>query len=58
MGYFVVAVNPTGSTGYGQEFTDRIQAHWGDRPFQDLIAGYHAALDKFPEVSQKSLFLY
>jgi dipeptidyl aminopeptidase/acylaminoacyl peptidase len=51
MGYFVVAVNPTGSTGYGQEFTDRIQEHWGDRPYQDLLAGYHAALDKFPEVS-------
>lgn len=50
MGYFVVAVNPTGSTGYGQDFTDRIQSHWGDRPFQDLVAGYHAALDKYPEI--------
>lgn len=30
-GYFVVAVNPTGSTGYGQEFTDRIQYNWGSR---------------------------
>lgn len=28
-GYFTVAVNPTGSTGYGQEFTDRIQKEWG-----------------------------
>lgn len=28
-GYFVVAINPTGSTGYGQEFTDAIQGDWG-----------------------------
>ncbi|KAL1411579.1 Dipeptidyl-peptidase 5 [Vanrija albida] len=49
-GYFVVAVNPTGSTGYGQEFTDRIAGHWGDRPYQDLVAGYFAALDKYPEI--------
>jgi dipeptidyl aminopeptidase/acylaminoacyl peptidase len=51
MGYFIVSVNPTGSTGYGQEFTDRIKEHWGDRPFQDLVMGYQAALDVFPEVS-------
>lgn len=68
-GYFVVAVNPTGSTGYGQEFTDRIKQQWGGRecqkhhdpsgrdwltapgPFKDLLAGYHAALNEFPEVS-------
>ena len=31
MGYFVIAINPTGSTGYGQEFTDRIQGEWGGR---------------------------
>jgi dipeptidyl aminopeptidase/acylaminoacyl peptidase len=60
-GYFVVAVNPTGSTGYGQEFCDRIQNHWGDRelsfllqltpgPYQDLLAGYNAALSKYPQI--------
>lgn len=35
-GYVVVLVNPTGSTGYGQEFTDRIRAEWGGRPYVDL----------------------
>lgn len=30
-GYFVIAINPTGSTGYGQDFTDRIQGEWGSR---------------------------
>ena len=28
-GYIVVAVNPTGSTGYGQKFTDAIRGQWG-----------------------------
>ena len=41
-GYFVVAINPTGSTSYGQEFTDRIQKHWGDRPFQGSTGGISA----------------
>ncbi|GMK53913.1 hypothetical protein CspeluHIS016_0104990 [Cutaneotrichosporon spelunceum] len=51
-GYFVVAVNPTGSTGYGQEFCDRIQNHWGDRPYQDLLIGYGAALDKYTQIDK------
>ncbi|WVR06822.1 hypothetical protein IAU60_003858 [Kwoniella sp. DSM 27419] len=49
-GYFVIAINPTGSTGYGQEFTDAIQNNWGGRPYKDLLAGYHAALDLYPEI--------
>ena len=35
-GYICVMPNPTGSTGYGQEFTDRIQCEWGGRPYVDL----------------------
>jgi dipeptidyl aminopeptidase/acylaminoacyl peptidase len=35
-GYIVVAVNPTGSTGYGQEFTDRIQGEWGSSESHSL----------------------
>ncbi|KAL7268917.1 Dipeptidyl-peptidase 5 [Rhizina undulata] len=35
-GYVVVAVNPTGSTGYGKAFTDAIQNQWGGRPYIDL----------------------
>ncbi|WWC61924.1 uncharacterized protein I303_104510 [Kwoniella dejecticola CBS 10117] len=49
-GYFVVAINPTGSTGYGQDFTDAIQGDWGGKPFKDLLAGYHAALARYPEI--------
>lgn len=35
-GYIVVAPNPTGSTGYGQDFTDAIQGSWGGLPYIDL----------------------
>lgn len=28
-GYFVVAINPTGSTGYGQDFVTAIHENWG-----------------------------
>ncbi|WVQ74414.1 hypothetical protein IAR50_004015 [Cryptococcus sp. DSM 104548] len=49
-GYFVVTINPTGSTGYGQEFTDAIQGDWGGKPFKDLLAGYQYALATYPEI--------
>jgi dipeptidyl aminopeptidase/acylaminoacyl peptidase len=39
-GYVVVCPNPTGSTGYGQEFTDAIQGQWGGLPYQDLVLGF------------------
>ncbi|KAF2707778.1 dipeptidyl-peptidase-like protein V precursor [Pleomassaria siparia CBS 279.74] len=39
-GYIVVAPNPTGSTGYGQDFVDAIQGQWGGLPYEDLVLGY------------------
>lgn len=39
-GYVVVTPNPTGSTGYGQAFTDAIKGHWGGRPYEDLVKGF------------------
>ncbi|KAJ9648346.1 hypothetical protein H2201_000533 [Coniosporium apollinis] len=39
-GYVVVAPNPTGSTGYGQAFTDAIQNQWGGLPYEDLVLGW------------------
>lgn len=50
-GYIVVAVNPTGSTGYGQEFCDKMKEDWGGAPFKDLLASYQAALATYPQVS-------
>ncbi|QSS65684.1 pre-mRNA-splicing factor brr2, oligopeptidase [Histoplasma capsulatum] len=39
-GYVVVAPNPTGSTGYGQAFTDAIQNQWGGKPYEDIVRGF------------------
>ena len=38
-GYVVIAPNPTGSTSYGQEFTDAITEEWGGLPYEDLVKG-------------------
>lgn len=65
-GYFVVMINPTGSTTFGQgippsrlanasgsffaEFVDAIAEDWGGKPFVDMINGWKYVLDKYPEV--------
>lgn len=46
-GFTTIAVDFHGSTGYGQEFTDAISNHWGDRPLEDLEKGLAAALEKY-----------
>lgn len=38
-GYIVIAPNPTGSTGYGQAFTNAIKKNWGGSPYIDLKQG-------------------
>jgi dipeptidyl aminopeptidase/acylaminoacyl peptidase len=37
-GYVVVMPNFRGSTSYGQKFTDDINADWGGKPFDDIMA--------------------
>ncbi|TFK24997.1 hypothetical protein FA15DRAFT_739131 [Coprinopsis marcescibilis] len=49
-GYFVIMINPTGSTTFGQEFTDAIAEDWGGKPFLDMINGWKHALQKYPEI--------
>jgi dipeptidyl aminopeptidase/acylaminoacyl peptidase len=39
-GYVVICPNPTGSTSYGQAFTDAIQGQWGGLPYEDLVLGF------------------
>ena len=39
-GYVVVTPNPTGSTSYGQKFTDQIKESWGGLPYEDLVKGF------------------
>ncbi len=47
-GYAVVAINPRGSTGYGQKFTDQISQDWTGRVYADLMKGLDHALEKYP----------
>ncbi|KAG8785786.1 hypothetical protein FRC12_017181 [Ceratobasidium sp. 428] len=52
-GYFVVAINPTGSTTFGQVFTDAIAGDWGGKPFEDLRKGWKYVLDHYKEIDSE-----
>jgi dipeptidyl aminopeptidase/acylaminoacyl peptidase len=47
-GYVAVMINPHGSTGYGQTFTDSIRDDWGGKPYVDLMKGVDYVLGKYP----------
>ncbi|CAG8955280.1 hypothetical protein HYFRA_00011262 [Hymenoscyphus fraxineus] len=49
-GYIVVAPNPTGSTGFGQSFTDDVQNEWGGRPYKDLELAFTHIEKSMPEI--------
>jgi dipeptidyl aminopeptidase/acylaminoacyl peptidase len=44
-GYAVVMVNPRGSSGYGQEFSEVLFADWGNKDFEDVMAGVDYAIE-------------
>ncbi|MCK4303132.1 MAG: S9 family peptidase [Candidatus Eisenbacteria sp.] len=46
-GVVVAYLNPRGSTGYGQKFTDQICGDWGGRCYQDLMLGVDFLLDRY-----------
>jgi dipeptidyl aminopeptidase/acylaminoacyl peptidase len=46
-GYVIVAVNPRGSQGFGQAFTDGVNGDWGGKPYQDLMKGLDYVLAKY-----------
>ncbi|HKV36418.1 MAG TPA: S9 family peptidase [Pyrinomonadaceae bacterium] len=45
-GYGVLYVNPRGSSGYGQRFSDGTINEWGGGDYRDLMAGVDEALRK------------
>lgn len=55
-GYVVIAVNPRGSTGYGQKFTDEISRDWGGKVFTDLMNTYDYALKTYNFIDKKNTF--
>jgi dipeptidyl aminopeptidase/acylaminoacyl peptidase len=51
-GFVVVMVNPRGSTGYGQRFTDDINRDWGGKVYEDLMKGVDFVLQKYPFIDK------
>ncbi len=51
-GYVVVMVNPRGSTGYGQKFTEGVIEQWGGTPFHDLMQGLDYAEKSYPFIDK------
>jgi dipeptidyl aminopeptidase/acylaminoacyl peptidase len=47
-GYAVLMINPHGSPGSGQKFTDAVINDWGGVPYQDLMQGLDYASENFP----------
>ena len=45
-GYVVVTTNPRGSSGYGQEFSRAIWADWGNKDYDDVMAGVDHAIER------------
>ncbi len=45
-GYLVVLTNPRGSSGYGQDFSMKIYQDWGNKDFEDVMAGVDEAIQK------------
>jgi len=46
-GCVAVLINPRGSTGYGQKFTDEISGDWGGKPYEDLMKGVEHVLKTY-----------
>jgi dipeptidyl aminopeptidase/acylaminoacyl peptidase len=54
-GYVAVLVNPRGSTGYGQKFTDEISGDWGGKVYTDIMNGLDHALAVNPYMDKNRL---
>jgi len=54
-GYAVLALNPRGSTGYGQKFTDGCVNNWGGGDYKDLMAGVDYVLKQYPQIDAERL---
>jgi dipeptidyl aminopeptidase/acylaminoacyl peptidase len=48
------SINPTGSTGYGQELTDAIQNNWGGAPYDDLVKGFEYIADTYDYIDTEN----
>jgi dipeptidyl aminopeptidase/acylaminoacyl peptidase len=56
-GYAVLAINPRGSSGYGQKFSDGCVNNWGGGDYKDLMAGVDHALATHSNLDRNRLFV-
>ena len=54
-GYAVLAINPRGSSGYGQAFSDGCVNDWGGADYKDLMAGVDSVLKSHPAIDGERL---
>jgi dipeptidyl aminopeptidase/acylaminoacyl peptidase len=54
-GYAVLYLNPRGSSGYGQKFSDGTLNEWGGGDFKDLMSGVDEALRRYPWIDQNRM---
>lgn len=54
-GYATLAINPRGSSGYGQAFADGCVRNWGGGDYKDLMAGVDHVLKTKPEIDPERL---
>ena len=54
-GYVVAMMNPRGSTGYGQKFTDEITGDWGGKVYVDLMNGVDYLLKTYSFIDGNSM---
>jgi dipeptidyl aminopeptidase/acylaminoacyl peptidase len=54
-GYAVLYLNPRGSSGYGQKFSDGTLNEWGGGDYKDLMAGVDEALRKYPWIDRERM---
>jgi dipeptidyl aminopeptidase/acylaminoacyl peptidase len=54
-GYVVVMPNPTGSTGFGQEFVNGVSRDWGGKPFVDIMKCVDFVLATYPFADKQRL---
>ncbi len=56
-GYAVLAINPRGSSGYGQKFSDGSVDNWGGGDYKDLMAGVDSVLKSHANIDPEKLFV-
>ncbi len=54
-GAVVAFLNPRGSTGYGQKFTDQISGDWGGRCYEDIMLGVDFMAKKYPFIDKNRM---